>query len=477
MDKLDEQLNEVVEQVSSENDIDDAEKWKLGLAGRLIQLGVPSPWPATLCRLATSTDVAESTGELSESLRSDDTTCDAIIAVVKAALSKQLAADDFGDAVGLKGLSKDAHVLVSVTSEVGDVGMSQVWRKAQAESIRSDGLIGPHTTTITVDAPKAPGKSPTITLKKGYTYEVEWTTTPEPGEYVISELAVGGKYGQVQIAKEAGSKAVGSFANPPEAYLTVAMREGSGTREFSAAEIARGEVLVMPFPNPTVSSGAGAVLREAAATGNLKLLKALLDVGVSVWEADPTATTAVHLAARNGQEETFDLLWRVPPKEDVARSKLVGPTMAFVTLRNNDSKRALDFIFESGSAKLARLTRGDASDEELKKLKEEEPEALKWTVRRQPFEPPVLRCTGALNPHMRMRILPAPGRMHCSRSSARRSAAGSNRRGRPPENRGRKEASAVPRPESTAPSRSALPRTRTCFAILPKRSPRVASPP
>ena len=113
----------MVEQVSSENDIDDAEKWKLGLAGRLIQLGVPSPWPATLCRLATSTDVAESTGELSESLRSDDTTCDAIIAVVKAALSKQLAADDFGDAVGLKGLSKDAHVLVSVTSEVGDVGM------------------------------------------------------------------------------------------------------------------------------------------------------------------------------------------------------------------------------------------------------------------------------------------------------------------------------------------------------------------
>ena len=101
----------MVEQVSSENDIDDAEKWKLLLAGRLIQLGVPSPWPATLCRLATSTstDVAESTGELSESLRSDDTTCDAIIAVVKAALSKQLAADNFGDAVGLKGLSKGAH--------------------------------------------------------------------------------------------------------------------------------------------------------------------------------------------------------------------------------------------------------------------------------------------------------------------------------------------------------------------------------
>ena len=141
----------------------------------------------------------------------------------------------------------------------------------------------------------------------------------------------------------------------------------------------------MPAPNPTVSSGAGAVLREAAATGNVKLLKALLDVGVSVWEADATATTAVHLAAQHGQEATFELLWKMPPPkwpEDSQRAKLLEPTLAFLALRNNDNKRALDYIFESGSTKLARMTRGDASDVEmcLKTLEKESPEALQWTV-------------------------------------------------------------------------------------------------
>ena len=145
---------------------------------------------------------------------------------------------------------------------------------------------------------------------------------------------------------------------------------------------ARGDVLIMPAPNPTVSSGAGAVLREAAATGNVKLLKALRKVGVSVWEADQTATAAVHLAASYGQQRTFEHLCDVPPPEwpEDSRAKLVGSTHAFMTLRNTDNKRALDFIFESGSTKLARLTRGDASDEEMKILREEQPEALNWTV-------------------------------------------------------------------------------------------------
>ena len=95
----------------------------------------------------------------------------------------------------------------------------------------------------------------------------------------------------------------------------------------------------------------------------------------------PTATTAVHLAAHNRQEETFNLLWKVQPKDDPKRVKLVGPTPIHSTLRNNDYKRPLDFIFESGSTTLARIPRPSASDEEMKLLEKEEPEAFDWTVR------------------------------------------------------------------------------------------------
>ena len=130
----------------------------------------------------------------------------------------------------------------------------------------------------------------------------------------------------------------------------------------------------------------GALLREAAAAGNVKLLEALLDVGVSVWEADDTATTAVHLAAQNGQEETFKLLWSRPnpPKKPLPqaeeRAELVGPTSTFMRF-NNDGKRALDHIFENGHPMLARMTRPGVSDVEMERLEKEEPEAFKWTVR------------------------------------------------------------------------------------------------
>jgi ankyrin repeat protein len=384
--RLDDELNDIIKEHLK--DVREDEMWKLALAVRLVQIGIPSPWPATLCRLATATNVTESTSELSESLATSNKMRDAIIEVVKLALKKQLATDDFkfGEPVGLKGLSKGAQVRVLVTSQVGDT-MSQVWRKAKAKSTWYGGLIakeGAAGRTIIVDLPKG-GQPPTITLQKGmpgmpsYSYQVQWAIPPEPGEYVISELADGGQHGDVKLAQKAGSEVVGSFSNPPEAYLTVEVREGSGTRDYSAAQIARGEVLISPAPNPTVSSGAGALLREAAATGNVELLQALLDVGVSVWEADPTATTAVHLAASNRQEKTFELLWKVEPTDDPLRVKLVGPTLVHLTLRNNDYKRPLDFIFESGSSKLARMTRPDALDEEMKLLEETEQAALKWT--------------------------------------------------------------------------------------------------
>ena len=273
--------------------------------------------------------------------------------------------------------------------------------------------------TVKVSKPQG-DKPPTIKLDKGGdTYQVQWTFAqisrfrdggreagkenwPAAGTYVITELLEGTvqimhlddhTFGKTpegeQLADDTTSQLEGGsarFINPPEAFLSVAMREGSGKREYSAAAIARGEVLIMPAPNPGISSGAGALLREAAAAGNVKLLEALLDVGVSVWEADNTATTAVHLAAQNGEEETFKLLWRRPnpPKKPLPqvelRAKLDGPTLTFLRKNTND-KRALDFIFENGHPMLARVTRGAASDMEMEKLKEEEPAALKWTVR------------------------------------------------------------------------------------------------
>ena len=407
--------------------IEKAEEWKLRLAMHLVQSEIPSPWPATLCRLATPTTSAKITLELSgAALQTNEATCDAIIVVIKAALEHQLAADNLGTAVGLPGLRQDAHVLVSVASQ---------WRMAQANKVRRGSLFTEEDATplhpaepkdlasartVKVSEPQG-DQPPTIKLDKGGdTYQVQWTFAqisrfrdggrdagkenwPAAGTYVITELLEGtvqimhledhtfgktpeGK--QLQLADGTTSQLEGGsarFINPPEAFLSVAMREGGSKREYSAAAIARGEVLIMPAPNLNVSSGAGALLREAAAAGNVKLLEALLDVGVSVWEADNTATTAVHLAAQNGQEDTFKLLWSLPnpPKKPLPqaelRAVLVGPTLTFLRY-NTDGKRALDFIFQKGHPMLARVTRGAVSDVEMGKLEKEEPEALTWTV-------------------------------------------------------------------------------------------------
>ena len=429
--------------------IEEAEEWKLRLAMHLVQSEIPSPWPATLCRLATPTTSAKITLELSGAcLRTNDATCDAIIAVIKAALEHQLAADHLGTAIGLPGLRQDAHVLVSVANQ---------WRKAQASEIRLGNLFTDKDATAMFAEPKELAlartvkvnepqgdQPPTIKLDKGGdTYQVQWTfaqisrfreggrnagreTWPAAGTYVVTELLEGtvqimhledhpfGKTPEGQkLSDGTPSQLDGSslrFVNPPEAFLSVAMREGSGKREYSAAAIARGEVLIMPAPNPNVSSGAGALLREAAAAGNVKLLEALLDVGVSVWEADNTATTAVHLAAQNGQKDTFKLLWSLPnpPKKPLPqaelRAVLVGPTPTFMRY-NTDGKRALDFIFQKGHPMLARVTRGAVTDVEMQKLEKEEPEFLALTGRsptltlvwcRRSNQPPVAWWTAVL---------------------------------------------------------------------------------
>ena len=406
------------------------EEWKLRLAMHLVQSEIPAPWPATLCRLATPTTSDKISLELSGvALRTNDATCDAVIAVIKAALEHQLAANNLGKPVGLPGLRKDAHVLV----RVGDQ-----WRRAQANEVRPGSLITNEMATAMFAEPEKLAKARTLkvseprrgqppTIKLGEEeYQVQWTfgsiqqfrqgqrnagkeTWPAAGTYVITEVAEGtvqimhlddhpfGKTEEGQRLADGTTSQLGGrgarFICPKESFLSVAMREGGGTREISAAAIARGELLIMPAPNPTISSGAGALLREAAAAGNVKLLEALLDVGVSVWEADDTATTAVHLAAQNGQEETFKLLWSRPnpPKKPLPqaeeRAELVGPTSTF-TRFNNDGKRALDHIFANGHPMLARVTRAAVSDVEMARLENEEPEAIKLRVRPRRSSPP-----------------------------------------------------------------------------------------
>ena len=408
------------------------EEWKLRLAMHLVQSEIPAPWPATLCRLATPTTSDKISLELSGvALRTNDATCDAVIAVIKAALEHQLAANNLGKPVGLPGLRKDAHVLVRVADQ---------WRRAQANEVRPGRLITNEMATAMFAEPEKlakartlkvseplGGQPPTIKLGKEE-YQVQWTfgsiqefrqgqrnagkeTWPAAGTYVITEVAEGtvqimhlddhpfGKTeeGQKLALADGTTSQLGGrgarFICPKESFLSVAMREGGGTREISAAAIARGELLIMPAPNPTIDSGAGALLREAAAAGNVKLLEALLDVGVSVWEADDTATTAVHLAAQNGQEETFKLLWSRPnpPKKPLPqaeeRAELVGPTMTFLR-HNNDGKRALDHIFANGHPMLARVTRAAVSDVEMARLEKEEPDAIKLRVRPRRSSPP-----------------------------------------------------------------------------------------
>ena len=83
----------LLEEKMEAHGVEKDEEWKLRLAMHLVQSEIPAPWPATLCRLATPTTSDKMTLELSGvALHTSDATCDAIIAVIKAALEHQLAA-------------------------------------------------------------------------------------------------------------------------------------------------------------------------------------------------------------------------------------------------------------------------------------------------------------------------------------------------------------------------------------------------
>ena len=145
---------------------------------------------------------------------------------------------------------------------------------------------------------------------------------------------------------------------------------------ITPAQMGKGEVLIMPRDEALSSSGMGAVLRDAATLGHSSLLKALLDAGVSVYEADATGSTALHNAAFYGHEEAFKLLCErgaSPMKE------------------NNAGKRALDYIFEQGHVNLARVSRPSQSDVEIRQLA---PDEVDWPVQALKYDMALL-----LEPH------------------------------------------------------------------------------
>ena len=63
------------------------------------------------------------------------------------------------------------------------------------------------------------------------------------------------------------------------------------------------------------SGGGGALLLEAARQGNMELLVALLDAGVSCYACDGRANTPMHLAARAGYAELCVTPLYLPPQQ------------------------------------------------------------------------------------------------------------------------------------------------------------------
>ena len=413
-------------------------RWKLELASHLMSLDVPSPWPATLCRLTTPQGTMGPQSAVDEEAGEDEGKVrDAVVDVIKRTLLEHTVHNDedlqMEKTLGMRGLAKGVDLLVLRSSEVGGLTFKG-WRKAKVGGMEEKPLFGPSDVTsrakleeyrikkeglatrLIVQASGGQGP-PTIALATSHsTYEVEWAPLddsagsdavsaadnwPDPGTYVITHLEAGDVIiqqmsgvvelstsmsmasGLVAGAERADAAAAATDAprgitkarlrNPQEHFLSAKMREGGNVQQYSSRQVAKGEVLLMPRVNPRVPSGAGALLREAAATGNDKLLKALLEAGVSVFEADHTATTAVHVAAEHGHVGAFKLLFNA--------MKQGGERQDALDQRNLNGKRVTDIYLESGHVPLARVVKPSESDQHIARLQKEEPEALEWMDR------------------------------------------------------------------------------------------------
>ena len=100
--------------------------------------------------------------------------------------------------------------------------------------------------------------------------------------------------------------------------------------------------------------GVGALLRAAAEVGALELVDALLAAGVSCFEADPRATTALHVAALYGHGPVYSRL--------LSKAMSSHKGLPHFLVRNLDMKRPLDFMFHGHHVHIGRADKPTASD-------------------------------------------------------------------------------------------------------------------
>ena len=106
------------------------------------------------------------------------------------------------------------------------------------------------------------------------------------------------------------------------------------------------------------SSGVGAVLREAAAAGKVDLVNELLLRGVSPFESDAQATTALHRAAAGGSEQS----------EEVCRRLCAAGAVG--SAQNMQNLTPLDLAVRSKNVRCRRVFEPSASDKDVQEYME-----------------------------------------------------------------------------------------------------------
>ena len=106
------------------------------------------------------------------------------------------------------------------------------------------------------------------------------------------------------------------------------------------------------------SSGVGAVLREAAAAGKVDLVNELLLRGVSPFESDAQATTALHRAASGGSEQS----------EEVCRRLCAAGAVG--SAQNMQNLTPLNLAVRSKNVRCRRVFEPSASDKDVQEYME-----------------------------------------------------------------------------------------------------------